>query len=61
MPDGFQIDSGFFIRYNLKDRTNNVILLGKSVSTDPYLLISQLVHSMRCYDSAGWEPQAIPV
>ena len=43
------------------DRIKNVHFLRKSVTTDLYLLKSQLVHSMRFYDLAGLEPQAIPV
>jgi hypothetical protein len=43
------------------DRIKNVFLHGKSVSTDSYLQKCQLIHSMRFYDLAGWEPQAIPV
>jgi len=55
MPQFRKIAANRIIRYTQKDRINNVIPLGKP-ETGTYLLESQLIHSMRNYDSAGWEP-----
>jgi hypothetical protein len=58
LPDRHQTDCK--VSYIPLDRIMNGFLLGKPVPAGPYLLISQFVHSMRFYDSAGWELQAIP-
>jgi len=60
MSDGSLIDSRRIIRYDSVDRIKNVVLLGRPIPIGPYLRKSQLVHSAGIYDSAGWEPQAIP-